>query len=115
MRVTGLPQDQQGSLWLTNEIETGLFEVFARLGEVIEAMPSPMGMGGGNTPQEQMITDLAKATGVPDGKAVRFVSTENGSTATVTLVDLQPGPFPDDTFGAPAGYEKMQMLSLPRD
>ena len=109
VQVTGLPHGQQGSLWLTNKIETGLFEVFARLGDAMEGIPTPAGRDGA-APQELLrYAGLAEATGVPDGKAVRYVAAEGGTTTTVTVVALQPGPFPDETFGAPRGYEKLRM------
>ena len=109
VRVTGLPHGQQGLLWLTSEIETGLFEVFARLSEVMEGIPTPAGRDSA-APQELLrYAGLAEAPGVPDGTAVRYVATEGETTTTVTVVDLQPGPFPDDTFGAPPGYEKLRM------
>ena len=110
VRVTGLPQGQEGSLWLTNEMEAGLFEVFARLSDVMGGIPMPTGDGA--APQELLrYAGLAEAPGVPDGKAVRYVATEGGTTTTVTVVALQPGPFPDDTFGAPPGYKKFRIPS----
>ena len=121
VRVTGLAHGEQGSLWLTNEIETGLFEVFARLGDVMEGIPTPAGRDGA-APQELLrYAGLAEAPGVPAGTAVRYVATAGETTTTVTVVALQPGPFPDDTFGAPRGYEEfrmprpaLQLLQAPR-
>jgi hypothetical protein len=31
----------------------------------------------------------------------------------MTLVDVEPGPLPADTFAAPAGYSKMEMPAIP--
>ena len=43
----------------------------------------------------------------------RIVSTEGGQSTQITLMSLEPGPLPEHTFDAPAGYNQMQMPSIP--
>ena len=79
----------------------------------MEGIPTPAGRGDA-APQELLrYAGLAEAPGVPAGTAVRYVVTEGETTTTVTVVALQPGPFPDETFGAPRGYVEHRMPGPP--
>jgi hypothetical protein len=113
VEVTGLPQGQTGSLWMTTDVETGMFELFARLGEAMSALQMPM-LGAASPGQElTRYRELATASGIPSGHVVRIVSTENGRASTITLMSVKPGPLPAETFAAPAGYQKMEMPAIP--
>lgn len=113
VEVTGLPQGQTGALWMTPDVETGMFELFARLGEAMSALQMPM-LGGASPGQElTRYRALATASGIPSGHVVRIVSTENGRASTITLMSVKPGPLPAETFAAPAGYQKMEMPAIP--
>ena len=107
--MTGLPRDQTGELWLTNDTETGMFELMARLGDVLQL---PM-MGGGSQSQLQKYRNMAAAQGLPGGRVVRIVSHDGDNTTTITLMGIEPGPFPADTFQPPSGYQQMQMPQMP--
>ena len=113
VKMTGLPDGQTGALWLTTDLDTGMFEVMARLGDVLDAMQMPMMGGGGGQAQFQKYRDLAAAQGMPRGQVVRIVSSDGRETSTMTMVGVEAGPFPASTFEPPSGYERMQMPSMP--
>ena len=115
VRMTGLESGQEGTLWVAAELDSGLFELFARMGDALEAMRMPMLGGGGAGPQQQLMRyrQMSNAIGLPDGGVVRLdVNDQNGAT-TITLQSLDEGPFAGDSFAPPAGYEKMQMPNIP--
>ena len=104
---------QEGALWLTTETEIGLFELSARAAEATSMLRNPMIGGGGGGPQQfRRLRKLAEAQGLPDGRVVRIVSTDDGG-GVITLASVETGPLPGDTFEAPAEYEKMQMPAIP--
>ncbi len=51
--------------------------------------------------------------GLPDGGVVRLDANDQNGATTITLLSLDAGPFADDPFTPPAGYEKTQMPNLP--
>ena len=105
----------QGQLWLTEDTDVGLFEVFASVVDMAAAMRLPMGMGGQSSNPQEMLQGyaaLARAQGLPEGRAVRIVSTESGGS-TVTLTAVQPGSPPAGTFDPPVDYQKMEMPRIP--
>ena len=101
-----------GFLWLTNEIEIGLFEVMLRVADAASVMSSPMA-GGGMSLNFLQFQTVAQAQGLPEGRVVRIVSDDGDGTTTITLADVQPGPLPGSTFEPPTGYTQMQMPSIP--
>ena len=114
VRVTGL-QDQDGAFWMTRDIETGLFEISGHVADAAEALRMPMAGGGatGGTQALLRYRSLIAASDMPDGRVVRMNFEADGNTTSVTLMSMEPGPLPADTFTAPAGYEQMQMPSIP--
>jgi hypothetical protein len=60
----------------------------------------------------QRYAEIAKAQGMPEGRAVRIVSTGEDQ-ATSTLVGVEVGSVPANTFTPPADYEAMQMPAMP--
>ena len=51
VRMTGLESGQEGgTLWVASELDSGLFELFARMGDALEAMQMPMLGGGADGP-----------------------------------------------------------------
>ena len=106
--------DQAGSLWLTTDADIGLFELGARVATAASALQMPM--AGGGAPGANQLSQyqaMAAAEGLPEGRVVRIDSQQDDQTATVTLISFEPGPLPGGTFDAPAGYERMQMPSIP--
>ena len=110
VRITGMPLDQEGTFWVATELDSGLFELFARMGDAFEAMQMPMLGGGLGGPLQQLMRyrEMSNASGLPDGGVVRL-----NADVTITLQSLGDGPFADDPFAAPASYEKMQMPNIP--
>jgi hypothetical protein len=110
VRMTGLEPGQEGTIWVAAELDSGLFELFARMGDALGAMQMPMLGGGASGPQGQLTRYLTMkdAAGLPDGGVVRI-----NADATITLQSLEQGPFAEDPFAPPAGYEKMQMPNIP--
>ena len=115
VRMTGLESGQEGTLWVASELDSGLFELFARMGDALEAMQMPMLGGGADGPQQQLMRyqQMSNATGLPDGGVVRLDANDQNGATTITLQSLDEGPFADDPFAPPAGYEKMQMPAIP--
>ena len=60
------PGGQEGSLWFTTDVETGLFELMAR----------------------------AEAEVLPEGRVVRIDSRDGDQSSTITLASIEPGPLP---------------------
>ena len=105
---------EEGSLWLTTDADIGLFELSVRIASAASALQMPMaGGGGGVADQLSQYQAMAAAEGLPEGRVVRIDSQQDKQTATVTLLSVEPGALPVDTFEAPAGYEPMQMPSIP--
>lgn len=105
---------QEGALWLTSDAEIGLFELFARAAEAASMMRNPMLGGGGGGPQQfRRLRALAEAQGLPDGRVVRIVSTDENGGGTITLANVEVGPLPGDTWVPPAEYEPRQMPAFP--
>ena len=115
VRMTGLESGQEGTLWVASKLDSGLFELFARMGDALEAMQMPMLGGGADGPQQQLMRyqQMSNATGLPDGGVVRLDANDQNGATTITLQSLDEGPFADDPFAPPAGYEKMQMPAIP--
>ncbi len=115
VRMTGLEPGHEGTLWVASELDSGLFELFARMGDALEAMQMPMLGGGAGGPQQQLMRyqQMSNATGLPDGGVVRLDANDQNGATTITLQSLDEGPFADDPFAPPAGYEKMQMPTIP--
>ena len=104
---------QEGTLWLSTEAEVGLFELSLRAAEAASMLQNPMTGGGAGSQQFLQYRSLAEAQGLPDGRVVRIVSSPDDAGGTVTLMGTETGPLPDGTFAPPAGYEPMQMPSIP--
>ena len=105
------PDGERGSLWLTTDTDTGLFEVMVRVADAASIMSSPM--GGGMSLDFLQFQTVAQAQGLPAGRVVRIVYDDDNGATTITLTEVDPGPLPNDTFEPPAGYTQMQMPSIP--
>ena len=104
------PDGQEGSLWFTTDVETGLFELMARAAGVASALQMPMASGGMAAALQFLRYEaIAEAEGLPEGRVVRIDSRDRDQSSTITLASIEPGPLPEDTFEAPAGYQQMQM------
>ena len=113
VRMT-MPDQPPGLLWLTTDIDTGLFELSRVVADAASALRMPMAGGGAPSAQElARYRALPGSQGLPDGQVVRIVHADNDSATQITLMSIMPGPLPADTFNAPADYNKMQMPSLP--
>ena len=106
------PNGERGSLWLTTDTDTGLFEVMARVADAASIMSSPIG-GSGMSLEFLQFQTVAQAQGLPAGRVVRIVSDDANGATTITLTEVEPGPLPSGTFEPPAGYTQMQMPSIP--
>jgi len=115
VRMTGLESGQEGTLWVASELDSGLFELFARMGDALAAMQMPMLGGGAGGPQQQLMRyqQMIGAADLPDGGVVRLNASDQNGPTTITLQSLVEGPFADDPFAPAAGYEKMQMPNIP--
>ena len=110
VRITGVEAGQDGILWITSDVETGLFDLLTRMAEPLDAMQLPM-LGGGNTgPQRLMqFRQMGTAAGLPEGAVVRLTAIDQTGTTEITLQSLNRGPFPEDPLAPPPGYEPTQM------
>lgn len=111
VRVTGL-EGGESTVWIASDLETGLFELFGRMGDALEAMQMPM--MGGSGPQDQLkrYRELQNAAGMPQGGVVRMNMNDQNGATNITLQELEQGAFAS-ALAPPAGYEKMQMPSIP--
>ena len=114
VRVTGMEPGQEGTVWVAADLDSGLFELFARIGDALDAMQMPM-MGGGDGPQQQLarFRQMKDAVGLPQGGVVRLNMNDQNGPTTITLESLDESGFAEDPFQPPAGYERMQMPSMP--
>jgi len=115
IRITGLDAGQEGMMWVVPDLDSGLFELFARMGDALSAIQMPMLGGGLGGPQQQLMRyqQMSNAAGLPEGGVVRLNASDQNGPTTITLQSLVEGPFADDPFAPPAGYEKMQMPNIP--
>ena len=115
VRMSGMESGQTGMLWMTNDLEIGLFELTSTVAEATGALSMPMAGGGGlpNASDLARYQAIARAGGMPDGVVVRALMTGDGKTTTMTLLSVVPGPPPAGTFDPPSDYERMQMPSIP--
>lgn len=106
----------ESHLWMTEDADVGMFEVFSHMGQAMANMNMPfMNRGGGNpTAALSEYMDMAHAQGLPDGRVIRIVNSKDGDTTTVTLQSVEQGPIDASRFAAPAGYKKQQMPMMQR-
>jgi hypothetical protein len=90
------------------------FELSARMGDALEEMQMPMMGGGLGGAQSRLAryTQMKNVAGLPDGGVVRVNANDPNGATTITLQSIDVGPFGDNPFAPPAGYEKMQMPSF---
>jgi hypothetical protein len=114
VEMTG-PEGQQASLWLSTSSEVGLFEVWSRLAEHFSEVAGPMMGGGlgGRNPAAGMAKymQLARASGLPDGRVLRMDSADGVS---MVIDGWEHGPF-GNWKEAPTNYreQKMPMMQRP--
>jgi hypothetical protein len=115
IRMIGTGPGLESTIWVASDLDVGLFELFARMGDGLEAMQMPMmgGNRGGAESQLMRYTQMKNAAGLPDGGIVRVNSNDANGATTITLQSIDEGPLGDDPFSPPAGYEKMQMPNFP--
>lgn len=113
--MSGPDVDGDARLWMTEDTDVGMFEVFSRMGEAMASMNLPM-MSRGDSPADALrdYMGLARAQGLPAGRVIRVVNTDNGDSVTITLQSVQHGPFGADVFAAPSDYTKQQMPMMQR-
>ncbi len=115
VRITGMEEGQTATMWIASDLDRGLFELFARMGDALEAMQMPMLGGGMGGPQQQLLrfTQMREAANLPEGGVVRLVVDDDSGETTITLQALDQTAFADDPFAAPASYQKMEMPNIP--
>jgi hypothetical protein len=111
VRVTGM-DGAESTIWISGDVDTGLFELFAEMGDALQAMQGPM-FGGTGGPQQQMTRyrEMRNAAGLPDGGVVRMNVDNAGGETVITLRALEQGTF-GDALSAPDGYQGMQMPNI---
>ena len=110
VRITGMEAAQNAMLWITSDLDTGLFDLLARMTEPLDAMQMPL-LGGGTTGPERLMQfrHIADAAGLPDGGVVRLTATDPNGATEITLQSLERDPFSEDPLAPPTGYEPAQM------
>ncbi len=104
-------EGQQGSMWMSEEAELGMFEIWSLIMPRLESLAGPMMRGGNPAGNIRGYMQLARAQGLPNGKVLRM-TTEDGQSFEVT--GWQRGPFAADFWDAPDDYQKQTMPSFPR-
>lgn len=113
VRMTGMG-DQTTTFWMTTDIDVGLFEINQRVAEAADALRMPTAGAGANGAQQFLrYQGRARAQGLPNGRVVRMNIDADGQPTTITLLSMEPEALAADTFNPPAGYEQMQMPSIP--
>lgn len=105
----------QGSIWMTRELDAGLFEVFGGMLQHMQDMEMPFmdRMTEGDNPMDmRRYFEYAQAQGMPDGRVVRIVN--DNENVTITLQNVEQGPFPASAFEPPADYEEQEMPMMQR-
>ena len=110
VRITGMEAAQNAMLWIASDLDTGLFDLLARMTEPLDAMQMPL-LGGGTTGPERLMQfrHIADAAGLPDGGVVRLTATDPNGATEITLQSLERAPFSEDPLVPPTGYEPAQM------
>ncbi|NKB87112.1 MAG: hypothetical protein GKS06_02685 [Acidobacteria bacterium] len=98
--------DNSGSMWMSEDAEVGIFEVFARMMTHLDSLAGPMMSGDNPAGDMQQYMAIAQAQGMPDGKILRMDSADG---TRITMTGWEGGPFPEDTWAAPSSYQKQAM------
>ena len=103
-------------IWLTREADNGLVEFFSHYARALHGTTQfpmfgtendPLGFNKGpSLPLDQLSTAIGL-----DGRVVRIVDDRGKNTTTLTLLALEPGPFPENLFTVPDGYVRKSQLS----
>lgn len=104
-------EGQQGSMWMSEKAELGMFEIWSLIMPRLESLAGPMMRGGNPAGNIRGYMQLARAQGLPNGKVLRM-TTEDGQSFEVT--GWEWGPFAADFWDAPDGYQKQTMPAFPR-
>lgn len=100
LRVTGIPGGNDATLWVSADVDLGLLELMARMGETFESMPL-----GGNAGQMAQFREIRESGALPDGGVVELVSRDSGGNdTTLTLQSVEEGSF---TLSEPSNCQEM--------
>lgn len=106
-------QTSETQMWFSEDIDVDLKSVLDQVMESMESLNNPMMQRmGGDMSDAGMIETMNERwdeMDVPAGFPVQIVTTEGGSTNTVTVTTVEQGALDSSVFQAPAGYQKMQM------
>ena len=119
--VSVLAEEDGSRLWLTNDADYGLVEFFTHYALALHETTQfpmtgtsndPLGLSNGASP---LLDQLGSAIGL-EGRVVRIIDVGHGrepsKPTTITLLSIEPGPFPEELFTVPDGYvRKAQLLS----
>jgi hypothetical protein len=110
-------QKEEGSrLWLSGDAEYGLAEFFAHYARALNGTTQfpmtgtdhdPLGL----TNDLELPLDLLGSASNLDGRVVRIVDDGSEPPTTISLHSLESGPFSDELFDVPDGFEKKPQFS----
>ena len=100
---------EDGTVWFAPELDTGLFDLFTRMGDALDAMPLA-GINAGSVSQYQQLWEAAD---LPDGGVVRINMNGTDDEMSLTLESLELGSFEDALAPPPGGCQQMPALGLP--
>ena len=97
---------EDGTVWIASELDTGLFDLFTRMGDALAAIPLA-GINAGSVSQYQQLWEAAD---LPDGGVVRINMTGTDDEMSLTLESLELGSFEDALAPPPGGCQQMPAL-----
>ena len=105
--------DGEVHFWISDDPPVGLIEVGQRLATATAAMAGPMAQGMEGGREFLRFRALANAQGLPNGRVVRIVATDDDGPSVITLTEANASAVPPGAFDAPNGYTPMQMPGFP--
>lgn len=112
-RLEGPEDTPDAVFWFTTETGAELRPVLEQLGGAIDALNTPALQSiSGGMPDGGLVGAMGERwdeMDVPPGFPVEIVTSEGGTTMTITMTSVEQGAFPAADFEPPAGYQKMQI------
>ena len=112
-RLEGQEATPDVVFWFTEEAGAELQPMVEQLVAAIDALNTPsMQKIGGGMPDGGLVAQMNEGwdeMNVPPGFPVEIITSEGGTTTTITIVSVEQGALDPTDFEAPAGYQKMNM------
>lgn len=112
-RLEGPEDTPDAVFWFTTDTGAELLPVLEQLVSAIDALNTPALQSiSGGMPDGGLVGAMNERwdeMDVPPGFPVEIITSEGGTTTTITVVDIEQGALDATEFEPPAGYQKMQI------